>query len=503
MPPRGRAKRTRLPLLPAMLATTPATAGAAGTTAFVFYSPAVTVGLLAVGAVASVAAVAGVRHVRLRQRDRRERERQYRVIYENAPMAFMLWDHHLNVTGWNRHAERIFGWTRDEMLHSKFTRRLLPDSELQACQAMLSQLIRTGEVIECMNWNLDRAGERILCEWKHAPVRDEQGLVIGFASLAVDVTDRHRAEQALRASEQKFRLLAENVVDVIWTLDLERRTTYVSPSVERLCGFRPEELIGQPLSAMLTPDSLRVAEEVLAHVHRRGELPANQFRIELVCKNGSTVWADVTVTSLRDDEGEVQGFIGITRDITEQREAEQRLTHMAHHDPLTDLPNRALFFDRLNMAMARAQRDELPLALLYVDLDGFKAINDDHGHQAGDAVLCKVAWRLRQSVREMDTVARIGGDEFAVIITGVRSPEVAFQIADKVLGELAQPLPVRDAHDISLGASIGVAFYPADARSCDELLRKADQAMYRVKREGKGRYAHLGAPVMPPGDRDD
>jgi diguanylate cyclase (GGDEF)-like protein/PAS domain S-box-containing protein len=429
---------------------------------------------------------------RLNQR-LRQSEARYRVVYENAPVAFMLWDHQLNVTGWNRHAETIFGWRREEMMGREFMSRLVPGDQDVHCRDVIHELVAKAGVVHSTNWNVTRDGGRILCEWMNTALRDGQGRVIGFASLAVDVTERHRAEEALRASEQKFRLLAENALDVIWTLDFDGRITYVSPSVERLRGFKPEEIVGQTMQQALTPESYKVAREALTHLRAHGELPSEQYTFEQPCKDGSTVWTDMTVNAMRGEDGTVIGFLGITRDITRQRETEERLTHMAHHDPLTDLPNRALFFDRLNMGMARALREELPLALLYVDLDGFKDINDEHGHQVGDFVLSQVASRLRRSVREMDTVARIGGDEFTVVITGVREADTAYQIADKIIAALSAPIELGDGQSVQIGASIGLAFYPTDAQTSDALLRKADQAMYTVKRGGKGAYHHPGA----------
>lgn len=433
-------------------------------------------GLLALGAV--VAYILGL------NRRLHAGERRYRALYDTAPVAFMVTDRQGRITGWNRRAEEMFGWSAAQIRGRHYIDLLVPEAERDEMDRSVGGLFGSGGTSRSLNWNLTRDGRRVLCEWTNAAMFDEQGEVRSVLSLGVDVTLRWRIEQALRESEERFRLLAENAPDVIWTMDLEGRFTYVNPAVERLRGYSVEEVLGERLEQAFTPESYEQAREGLEQLLRTGDLPRHHWELEQTCKDGSTVWVEIIVKVLRDAQGRPQGLLGITRDITERRAAEAQLEHLAHHDVLTGLPNRALYQDRLEQALERVGRRGGEVALLYVDLDDFKGVNDRYGHEAGDQVLREIARRLRECVRASDTVARIGGDEFTVILGEVARREDVQRVADKILRSIAQPvrLPTGIAR---LGASVGVAVFPRDATDAEGLLRRADHAMYRAKRRSK------------------
>ena len=190
---------------------------------------------------------------------------------------------------------------------------------------------------------------------------------------------------------------------------------------------------------------------------------------------------------IRDAAGDIVAVGAIGTDITESKKAEERIRHLATHDVLTDLPNRALGMDRLSQALALARRNVAMAALVFVDLDGFKEINDTHGHEAGDRVLKEVAGRLRASVRETDTVARFGGDEFLLVLTAMTDKASVTAVVKKVLKSVSRSFAV-DGRVTPLGASIGIALYPGDGETPEELLRRADRAMYAAKAAGKNTY---------------
>ncbi len=239
-------------------------------------------------------------------------------------------------------------------------------------------------------------------------------------SLVAIALERQRDREALRQSEARHRLLTDHASDVIWTMDLAGNITYVSPSVERYRGFTAEEVMQQHLTEALVPES---AERVWQQMQlARAAVEAGQTYPEFVAdleqphKNGSTVWSEVKTGGIYNEAGEFIGVVGVARDLTERRKAEQKMRYLAQHDSLTALPNRALFMDRLQQALTYCSRHQRQLAVLLLDLNKFKPVNDEYGHAAGDELLKAIAERLRQLLRASDTVARLGGDEFVVLL---------------------------------------------------------------------------------------
>ncbi len=287
----------------------------------------------------------------------------------------------------------------------------------------------------------------------------------------------------LTAREEHFRSLVQGSSDVTAICDRDGLIRFVSPSVERIFGHRPDALLGTPVADLLHPDDLaRVRAEVEATAHQDGV----SVTIETRMVDGDGGWRDIeTVLTNQLRNPSVRGLVYNTRDVSERRELEHQLTHQAFHDPLTGLANRSLFRDRVHHALARRHRTQHPLAVLFLDLDGFKAINDSLGHSAGDLLLRLSSERLQACVRPGDTVARLGGDEFAVLLEDVENLQTGQQVAERFLEALRSPFPLG-GHDVFVNASVGLAEAAPDD-DADELLRNADLAMYRAKGLGKGR----------------
>ena len=266
------------------------------------------------------------------------------------------------------------------------------------------------------------------------------------------------------------------MLDTVFVVGNDDQIVFVSDACNALLGYRADELIGTPITRYMHPDDLIATRASINRV-MNGQ-PHFDFRNRYIRKDGGVVyilWAAFW-------SEEVGARIGVARDVTALTQAEQELRFLAHHDPLTKLSNRLLFNDRLESALRAANRHNSTLALLFLDINDFKGINDVHGHTMGDRVLSVIARRLEGCVRETDTVARLGGDEFTVLLTDIQSQNAVSEKVEQILEVMAEPLGDDFAGLDMPSCSIGVACYPADGADADTLLSHADSEMYRVKR---------------------
>ncbi|MEO5373213.1 MAG: diguanylate cyclase [Alphaproteobacteria bacterium] len=316
-----------------------------------------------------------------------------------------------------------------------------------------------------------------------------------FVRIAADtlatVIRHSRVQEALQVSEERLRSLVDNASDSILVHDFDGRIVNVNRRACQSLGFTRQEL-GQMDLADIDADFDAATYARYWSTMTPGEPVVTESRYRH--KDGHLFPVEVHLGYY--ETGKQPLVIVLAHDITERRRAEEQVRHLASHDALTGLPNRALFLDRLAMALTATRRSGNRLALLFVDLDGFKAVNDTMGHAAGDALLKMVASRLTTCVREMDTIARLGGDEFTILLVNVTDPQAAIRVAQKVLSVLGQPFPIddREAH---IGASIGIAQCPEDGESTETLLAAADRAMYEVKKAGKNNYVLASSTPRP------
>jgi len=326
--------------------------------------------------------------------------------------------------------------------------------------------------------------------------------------LKLEISYRKKAQKKLKESEAHYRNLTEDMVDVIWKTDKHFNFTYISPSVKRIIGFQPDELIGHHIFELFTDEGITTAMERMRH---REEDEKNgiyesysTLEIQHKCKNGSLIWGEIISKPELDENRNIIGYHGISRDVTERKEMQDKIRELAFYDPLTQLPNRRLLQDRLRQTIVDSKRRKNYAAIIYLDLDNFKPLNDTHGHSMGDLLLIEVARRVKNCVREMDTVARIGGDEFVVIVNELdenkekSSAEVNI-LAKKILFALSATYFFDTNCDkISkiehhCSASIGVCVFKEGEESEETLLKHADAAMYKAKEAGRNRIIFYSA----------
>ncbi len=335
-----------------------------------------------------------------------------------------------------------------------------------------------------------------------APVKTDIAVIEQSANLTSIAIEKSIVTTKLKESEELYRHLTEEVRDVIWRADKDLNITYISPADERLRGYKASEVIGRSVFEMFTPEGVKIIIEKLKQRQEeesRGiynEFVA--FEMEHRCKDGRLLWGEIISKPERNEKGEIIGYHGVTREITSRKIMQANVEQLAFYDALTKLPNRLLLSERLTLSMASSKRSNKYCALLFLDLDNFKSLNDTYGHSMGDVLLVEVASRLIGCIREIDTVSRFGGDEFVIILQDLAEDRnhVKHQvksIAETIRISLSEPYRLR--HTLSetkstiiehyCTTSIGIALFKSDNDSKDELLKKADQAMYKAKSAGK------------------
>jgi diguanylate cyclase (GGDEF)-like protein/PAS domain S-box-containing protein len=262
--------------------------------------------------------------------------------------------------------------------------------------------------------------------------------------------------------------------------------TFVNKAACRQFGRSEEELIGLNYRAYMPKEDVKSVYKAWNKVYRTGE-PLQSYHFATVRKDGTQIFLENSISPLRNKEGKIVGFRSVSRDVTERKQFEQKLAEMATHDSLTGLPNRTLLSDRLTMGLALSRRSGNRLAVMMLDLDKFKAINDTMGHDVGDQLLKAVGERLASVTRKSDTVARMGGDEFVLVLPQVSQPADASMLAQRILDVFRGPF-IFDGHQLNVTTSIGIAVYPDDGKDVEILLKNADTAMYWAKEHGRDAY---------------
>jgi diguanylate cyclase (GGDEF)-like protein/PAS domain S-box-containing protein len=397
-----------------------------------------------------------------------EELRLYRTVLETSGELIWSLDREGRWTSLNPPAaRRIYGREPAELLGRPFTEVVA--NELRERDYAVFQRVLGGEALfEHETRHLRSDGAPVDLSFNAVALRDAAGRVLGAAGTARDIGERKRAAAVLHETVAKLRLAVEAADLHYWEWDAESGRIHWG----RTPDFPPDD-----------------AEGTLAAAIARREPFQIEYRASAA--DGEPRWVAARGVPMTDAAGGAPRMIGVSQDISARKAREEAVRFLAYHDSLTGLPNRRLLDDRLAQAIHLAQRRDSKLAVMLIDLDDFKAVNDSLGHRAGDAVLREVAQRLALCVRKADTLARHGGDEFVIVVSDIQADADCRMVAEKVLKSLAAPLQV-EGRALALGASVGISLFPGDAADGDALLRNADAAMYRAKQQGRHQYRFYG-----------
>jgi len=426
------------------------------------------------------------------------RQGEVTAILQSIGDGLIATDAAMRITFLNPVAEALTGWSDDQARGRSVAEvfRIINALTGQPAEIPVGRVIETGLVLGLANHTvlISRDGRRYHIADSAAPIRDGEGKLIGVVMVFRDVSEAYRLRADLETQRTRLALALKGANLGLWDRDLTTNTLIVDERWAGMLGYRPDDLPASPdpWIALIHPEDLPAARRAFKE-HLAGHAPQYEAEFRMRSKDGQWRWilSRGRVTE-RAADGRPLRFTGTHLDITERRAAQQEIEHLAFYDSLTGLPNRRLLLDRIERELAEARREGRHGAVLFIDLDHFKQINDAHGHSAGDALLIDAAARLKRLLREVDTVARLGGDEFVVLLPGLAfethaAAAAARHVADKLRAALALPFDLGALGGVCyLGASIGVTLFPDGAgENAETLMRQADTAMYQAKAAGR------------------
>jgi diguanylate cyclase (GGDEF)-like protein/PAS domain S-box-containing protein len=417
-------------------------------------------------------------------------EARYRTLVEHVPaVAYVAdWDERSTLAYISPQIEDLLGWPPEAFIEDQdLWYRCIHPADLDRVVAAERASFAAGIRVDIEFRMTARDGREVWVRDKETVVRDADGAPRFSQGVLVDVTPTRETESELADERHRAQRYLDIAGAIIVILDADARITLLNRAGAELLGYDEGELIGRDWYEAVVPQRLQEAGRALYVEELQAEEDDAVHESVVVTKSGeerTIAWRD---TIVRNADGHVNAMMSSGVDLTERRAAEEQIAYLAYHDPLTGLPNRALLQEHLDLALARARRESHAVGLLYLDLDGFKLVNDSLGHPAGDELLCHVTMRLAERRRGSDLLARQGGDEFLLLLAGLDRQDAeqhARGVADDLLAALAEPFSISGA-EFHIGASIGISLYPRDAADADELLRHADAAMYAAKAAGR------------------
>lgn len=414
------------------------------------------------------------------------RERDFiTAILDTAAALVIVLDKQGRIWRFNRACEHTTGYRAEDVYGKKVWELFIPEEQRDGVLSVFEEL-RAGDFPnEHENIWLTSTGEERIISWSNSALLDKNGDVEYVIGTGIDVTEKVHAEAKAKEAEQTYKNIFDHAVEGIFVADAEGFFIQANTAMALMLGFdSPQDLLNGP-----RPRKLQIEHKFEERFFRElfAERQVSNFEMRILRKSGQPFWVSLSARAICDANDSVSSIEGLAEDITERKIFELHLQRQATMDELTGVPNRYLFLDRFETMLAQAGRLGHTFAMLYIDLDKFKPINDEHGHAVGDLLLKEVSARLKNAVRQSDTLARIGGDEFALLLYNAGKPTDVRKIASKIISTLSKPYSPAGV-DCMIGVSIGVSIYPHDGQTPEELLEKADTAMYWAKEVGGNEF---------------
>ena len=411
-------------------------------------------------------------------------------LVDSASMIINIWRLDGTLIKFNKYAEKVTGFLAYEVLGSKW-KDTIADAEIEACVIDFFEAIKNGEVSfdsETESRLVCKDGQYLDVAWSNYLMLDKNNTPEFIVSMGMNITQHKLSEQNLRLSEERYRLAVEGANDGLWDFNIITRQTYVSPRCKAMLGYKDHEVESdwKKWGELIHPEDFKSSTEAVhEHLTKKTEYYEVEYRMKT--KEGNYKWVLSRGKAVWNESGEPIRLAGSNADISRRKAAESVIKKMAYYDALTGLPNRALIEEKTCSQLLKAKQNNGKLALIYMDLDNFKTVNDTLGHMAGNELLKIIGDLMSNAMKEFESVARIGGDEFVFLLSSVTSIEKISDFAKEIMKLVKKPLIISNK-EFHLTASIGIALYPDDGKDFNTLMKNADIAMYYAKGQGKNRY---------------
>jgi len=411
-----------------------------------------------------------------------ESSARYQSLFDSNASAIFTLDFNGRIIGGNSASLELSGYVREELLEENFVRFVSVEDQNRAKEHF--QLSKLGEMRDKRLQLTNKSGQLISCLVKFIPI-NVKGIITGFYMSTKDMTELDEISGLYKAGEENFQIIAENVHDVIVLMDQHRQYLYVSPSSENIFGFKADAIVQKEAYYQIHADDIKRVGSSFDHAAKNSITFREQLR--LMHKNRGWIWTEVAGTPVLGKDNKFNHMVIVARDISIQKEYENQLKHFAYIDTLTELPNRRYFQEYATKRLEMDKESRGKLAVLILDIDDFKQINDQWGHEVGDGVIQEFGHRLNRCMHGENIAARLGGDEFIVLLTEAESKEQVTKITDVIYQAMKTPINVQELF-FEISISMGITMTPEEGVSISTMMKRADLAMYKAKRQEKNSF---------------